>query len=99
MASTTSTYMSYIGSSLLAIGLFPEICWLAYPLGGAYLLLYFLIAWLYNWSLGNDWQYILGALLLWFFLVFMAIFGEIILIPWFLISIIPLGSGFLIYNI
>ena len=96
MASTTSTYMSYIGSSLVAIGLFPVICWLAYPFGGAYLLMYGIIAWLYNWSLGNDWQYFL---LLWFFLVFMSIFGEIILIPWFLFSIIPLVSGLLILNI
>ena len=33
------------------------------------------------------------------FIMFIAIFGEIILIPWFLFSIIPLVSGLLILNI
>ena len=46
MASTTSTYMSYIGIGLVAIGLFPEICWLnlllGYPLGGSVILIYVL---------------------------------------------------------
>ena len=100
MASTTGTYMYYIGNGLLAFGLFPEICWLAYPLGGAFILLFLLLDYLYGWksfaSLADSWLYILGAFLLWLFLIFMAIFGEIILIPWFLVSIFPLGTGYLL---
>ena len=103
MASTTGTYMYYIGSGLLAFGLFPEICWLAYPLGGAFILLYLLLNWLYGWnsfaSLAGSWLKILGAFLLWVFFIFMAIFGEVILIPCFLVSFILLGSGYLLYSI
>ena len=46
MASTTSTYMSYIGIGLVAIGLFPEMCWLTtffgYTIGGSVILFYVL---------------------------------------------------------
>ena len=103
MASTTGTYMAYIGIGLFAIGLFPEICWLAYSVGGAFIVIYLYADWFYKWdsfaSLGDKWLYIFGGLLLWFFCIFMAIFGEVILIPWFLVSFIPLGSGYLLYSI
>ena len=95
--------MAYIGLSLFAIGLFPEICWLAYSVGGAAIVIYLYADWFYKWdsfaSLGDKWLNIFGGLLLWFFCIFMAIFGEVILIPWFLVSFIPLGSGYLLYSI
>ena len=58
MASTTGTYMAYIGIGLFAIGLFPEICWLAYPLGGAFIVFVLFTDWFYKQnsfaSLGDD---------------------------------------------
>ena len=108
---TTLSYIAYTGIALIALGLFPEICWLAglvspFFIGltlifGPFLILFspliilgtmFITTFLALFGGGYGGLTFGGILIvvaLYWFCVFMAIFGEIILIPWFFLAIIP----------
>ena len=108
MESTIATNLQQISYWIIGIGIFPELCWLSlyispimYFLSPVFVVVIIVFGIFINFF-GNgtafswDVTLIIAAYL---FMVFMAIFGEIILIPWFILSIFPVGFGVALYFI
>ena len=105
--SSVGVVIQYISYFLLGIGFLPEMAWLS--LASSPFVLFFspvlvlvTIFLSYFWLVvggSGSWVWLLFVLglIFYIFLIFKAIFGEIVLIPLFLVSVFPIGLGVLLY--
>ena len=92
----------YISFFFFGVGLFPEISWLSLIISPVVLMVSpliiaataFLSALLsVVGSLAGVWSLFFIVSFSYIFMVFMAVFGEVILIPWLFLSVFPIGVG------
>ena len=108
MESTIATTLQQISYWIIGIGIFPELCWLSLYISPIMFFLspvFVVVIYIFGIfiSLFGGGSAFYGAVTLiiaaYLFMVFMAIFGEIILIPWFILSIFPVVFGVALYFI